>query len=163
MNRKENTYYIGQLAKELGLSQRTIRYYEELGFINPRRTEGGFRTYSGRDADILRMVIRFKDLGMRLDDIRSLLLTSETTLTSKVMTQLVEALQTRRCDFESKMKECTESIEQIDKVRTFLSIGTLPLSPPLLSFLWATTGKGKNETMGKRYFRYTGCLTKYCR
>ena len=121
MNGKENTYYIGQLAKELGLSQRTIRYYEELGFINPRRTEGGFRTYSGRDADILRMVIRFKDLGMRLDDIRSLLLTSETTLTSKVMTQLVEALQTRRCDFESKMKECTESIEQIDKVLKFLS------------------------------------------
>lgn len=121
MNDKHKTYYIGQIAKDLGLSQRTVRYYEELGFIKPSRTDGGFRTYSERDVDLIRMVIRFKDLGMRLDEIRTLLLPSEHSLTNETMAQLKEALEARRNDFDKKIDEYKESVKQINRILKILS------------------------------------------
>jgi len=121
MDDKNITYYIGQIAKELGLSQRTIRYYEEFGFLKPSRTEGGFRTYSERDVELLRMVLRFKDLGMRLDEIRTLLLPSENTMTSDSMLQLCEALKGRRDEFQFKIKEYEDSISQIENILNVLS------------------------------------------
>lgn len=121
MDSKQNTYYIGDLARALGLSQRTIRYYEEMGLIKPSRTEGGFRTYTEHDAGLLRMVLRFRDLGMSLDEIRALLLPSEDSLTSDVMGELRETLKARRADFELKLGQYRESISQIDEVLKLLS------------------------------------------
>ncbi len=121
MDGKDITYYIGELADQLGLSQRTIRYYEELGFIEPDRTPGGFRTYSELDADMLRMVLRFKDLGMSLVEIKSLLLPKDGAINSKTLSVLKEALKLRREDFENKIQKYHESIKQIENVLNLLS------------------------------------------
>ena len=121
MNDKEITYFIGDLAKKLGLSQRTIRYYEELGLINPKRTDGGFRTYSDSEANLIRMIIRFKDLGMTLDEVRALISPSASAETSTTMENIVDALRARRKDFEIKLKNYKESIHQIDCVLDLLS------------------------------------------
>ena len=115
------TYYISDLAKELGISQRSIRYYEEMGFISPLRTVGGFRSYSLHDVDVLKMVIRFKDLGLALEEIRALILPDKDALTSESVKHLREALLSRRKDFELKIKKYKESIEQIDHVLKILS------------------------------------------
>lgn len=114
-------YYIGDLAKELGLSQRTIRYYEELGFIKPTRTEGGFRTYSRHNINILKLVVLFKELGLALDDIRGLLIADRPDLNSEMTKNLREVLSTRRKEFELKIKKYEQGISQIDDVLSILS------------------------------------------
>lgn len=121
MRDRDDIYYIGELASLLGLSQRTIRYYEELGFIHPRRTDGRFRKYSERDADILRTVLRFKELGMSLDEIHSLIHSADDSVTNETMGKLRASLSLRKSEFESKVKEYEEGIAQIDRVLNFLT------------------------------------------
>lgn len=122
MNGKKTTnYYIGDLAKNLDVSQRTIRYYEELGFLKPSRTDGGFRVYTKHDADVLRMIMRFKDLGMRLEEIRALFLPSDDRLTGDMLVELKSTLSARRKDFEERINDYNESISQIDELLKLLS------------------------------------------
>jgi|GEM_PF-435598 len=62
---------IGELARLLGVTPRTIRYYESLGLIQPSgRTEGGFRLYSRADASLLLSIFSFKEMGLSLEEIK---------------------------------------------------------------------------------------------
>jgi DNA-binding transcriptional MerR regulator len=66
---------IGEVAKEVGTTPRTIRYYEELGLLGEpgERPAGGHRNYTEADVDRLREVIRLKDLlGVSLEELREL-------------------------------------------------------------------------------------------
>ena len=55
---------IGNLAERAGVSTRTIRYYEELGMIQPEeRTAGGFRRYSDEQLRRLTIIDNLKSLG----------------------------------------------------------------------------------------------------
>ncbi len=66
-------YTIGDLARELDISTRTIRYYEERGLLNPQRTESTQqRLYTPRDRVRLKLLLRARGLGFALDDIREL-------------------------------------------------------------------------------------------
>jgi DNA-binding transcriptional MerR regulator len=64
---------IGQLARDAGVSSRTIRYYEELGILpEPRRSAGGTRKYPREYGDYLAATLALKELGFRLDELRPL-------------------------------------------------------------------------------------------
>lgn len=66
-------YTIGDLARELDISTRTIRYYEERGLLSPMRTDNTQqRLYTPRDRVRLKLLLRAKGLGFALDDIREL-------------------------------------------------------------------------------------------
>ena len=64
---------IGQLAKAAGVSNRTIRYYEELGILpQPRRSPGGTRMYPREYGGYITAALALKDLGFRLDEVKPL-------------------------------------------------------------------------------------------
>ena len=65
------TYSITELAREFGVTTRTIRHYEEQGLVNPKR-EGLNRIFSNRDRVRLKLALRGKRLGFSLSDIREL-------------------------------------------------------------------------------------------
>lgn len=65
---------IGELAGELGLNPKTIRFYEAGGLLpEPQRTASGYRTYTGADAERIRFIKSAQRLGMKLDEIREVL------------------------------------------------------------------------------------------
>jgi len=71
----ERSYRIGDVAERVGVTTRTIRYYEELGLLGtaPARTTGAHRLYT--EADIARMeeLIRLRDLlGLTLEELVAL-------------------------------------------------------------------------------------------
>jgi len=66
------TYGIAELAKEFGVTTRTVRFYEDKGLISPIR-EGQRRIYSPRDRVRLRLIMRGKRLGLTLDEIAELI------------------------------------------------------------------------------------------
>jgi MerR family transcriptional regulator, repressor of the yfmOP operon len=72
---------IGDAAARVGLSARTLRYYEELGLITPSAyTAGGERRYGEADLELLARIVELRDvLGMNLEEIRRFL-ESETRL-----------------------------------------------------------------------------------
>lgn len=66
-------FTIGDLARELDISTRTIRYYEERGLLSPQRTaRAQQRLYTPRDRVRLKLLLRARGLGFALDDIREL-------------------------------------------------------------------------------------------
>ena len=65
---------IGIVAKKIGLSVDTIRFYERNALLRRApRTEGGFRQYGADVLETLAFIRRVQGLGFRLDEIRSLL------------------------------------------------------------------------------------------
>lgn len=65
---------IGVVAKKVGVSVDTVRFYERNGLLaRPPRTEGGFRRYAERDVETLAFVRRVQGLGFKLSEIRGLL------------------------------------------------------------------------------------------
>ena len=65
-------YTISDLASEFGVTTRTIRFYEEKGYLNPKR-EGTRRIYSTPDRTSLRLILRGKRLGLTLDETADLI------------------------------------------------------------------------------------------
>jgi MerR family transcriptional regulator, copper efflux regulator len=65
---------IGEVAERVGLSLRTVRYYEEQGLLTPeRRTTGGFRLFSVAQVDRLLVIKQMKSLGFTVQEMRALL------------------------------------------------------------------------------------------
>lgn len=105
----------------LDLSARSIRYYEELGLISPSRSDGGFRVYNEHDLGIIKMILRFKDLGLALEEIKSLIGPSDGPPSVKKIRALKDALLLRRGEFEERIERYRQGIEQIDEVMEQLS------------------------------------------
>src|SRR4030042_2367300 len=63
----EATYAIGEISRLVDLSQRTIRYYEEIALLHSvRRIENGKRVYTDEDVRRLKFINRLKVLGLSL-------------------------------------------------------------------------------------------------
>jgi MerR family copper efflux transcriptional regulator len=64
---------IGDAASRSGLPAKTIRYYEEIGLIDPARAGNGYRDYSLEDIHRLAFLKRARDLGFSIEDCRQLM------------------------------------------------------------------------------------------
>lgn len=74
MSSPGTTFHIGAIAETVGLSLRSVRYYEEQGLIEPEgRTAGGFRLYTDVQVERLRLIMQMKPLGFSIEEMRELI------------------------------------------------------------------------------------------
>lgn len=67
-------YTIAKLAQLSGVTTRTLRYYEEIGLLRPKRvSSNGYRIYSQREVDILQQILFYRELGVELKEIGEIL------------------------------------------------------------------------------------------
>ena len=76
MNKKkaipENFMTVGELAKKMGTTVRTLQYYDKEGLLSPTtESEGGRRLYTHKDMIKLHQILSLKSLGFSLDDIKN--------------------------------------------------------------------------------------------
>ena len=70
----EPRYVISIAARILGTQTYTLRYYERIGLIEPKRSQGNIRLYSDRDIDLLRRVRTLvEDMGVNLAGVEVIL------------------------------------------------------------------------------------------
>lgn len=69
---KEFSYSIGELAKQVDTSARTIRYYEEIGLLDPPKKKSNKRIYNNEDLRRLKFIQRLKLLGLSLAEMAEL-------------------------------------------------------------------------------------------
>ena len=75
---EQNDLTIGEMAREFGISQRALRFYEGIGLLAPRR-EGPVRLYGRHDRQRLALVLKAKALGFTLSEIRQMLAAPQQT------------------------------------------------------------------------------------
>src|SRR5262245_54816370 len=65
---------VGELARQTGLTIRTLHHYDEIGLLNPSlHTEAGHRLYTAADVARLQQVLSLRQLGFSLDEVRACL------------------------------------------------------------------------------------------
>jgi MerR family transcriptional regulator, repressor of the yfmOP operon len=113
------SYRIGELAERLGLTERTIRYYEELGLLESvKRLEGGTRVYTDDDVRRLRFVQKLKMLGLTLQEMLELeRLYRRHRRNREVLPRLVELLDAHLAATTERMSELAELRDEIRAYR----------------------------------------------
>ena len=94
--RETRTFLISVAAQLAGMHAQTLRTYDRLGLVTPRRTTGGGRRYSPRDVELLREVQRLsQNEGVNLAGIKRVI----------ELTNQVEALQARLKELSAEIEE----------------------------------------------------------
>jgi len=111
-----NTYSIGDLAKEFDLTTRAIRFYEDLGLLQPTRTGAGGRNrvYSVRDRTRLKLTLRAKRIGLSLQEAREILDIYETPRdTLPQLQQFLRVLARHRAQVEGQLADLQNNLNEI--------------------------------------------------
>jgi len=106
----DTLYSITEMATELGVTPRTIRYYEDQGLLAPQRV-GTTRVYSHRDKARMILILRGKRLGFTLKDIKEYL---DLYVVDTTQVEQLRVLVTKVRDRIGQLEE------QLDTVQTTL-------------------------------------------
>jgi len=113
----EHTYTISELAKEFGVTTRTIRFYEEKGLISPRR-EGQKRLYSPADRVRIKLILRGKRIGMSLDECVEVIdMYDPGHNNAEQLHSLINRIQNRRQSLEQQKRDIDEMISGLQNVQ----------------------------------------------
>ena len=124
-------YSIGDLAREFGVTTRTIRFYEDHGLLSPRR-QGQRRIYRERDRVRLRLILRGKRLGFSLAEIAETLeLYDGPRGEARQLRFLMDKIQSRRAELEAKRQDLEVTMKDLDRLfqdcqGRLVEIGALP-------------------------------------
>lgn len=113
---KNNTYAIGELAAEFGVTSRALRLYEEEGLLNPLR-EGTRRIYRERDRVRLRLILRGKRLGWSLSDIRESFDLYDSSLGEEAqLERMLEKLADRRQTLQAQRRDIDHALQDLETI-----------------------------------------------
>lgn len=109
---------IKDVEKLTGLSQRSIRLYEEKGLINPSRDEENrYRSYTDDDLEKLKLIRVLRYFDFSIEEIVTLFEESDPSEITNALSQKAEQYADVVDDSESKAKECKELAKKIEKAR----------------------------------------------
>ncbi|MTI46383.1 MerR family transcriptional regulator [Sporosalibacterium faouarense] len=106
---KENRFSVGDVARLTGVTIRTLQYYDNIGLVPlERETTNGNRYYRESDLTRLQQVLFYKSLGLKIEDIKNLLVETVT------IEQLISVLEKQKDIFYNKLNDLKSSIAYIE-------------------------------------------------
>ena len=109
-------YTISDLAKEFDLTTRAIRFYEDMGLLEPERTgpAGRNRVYSARDRTRLRFTLRAKRLGLSLTEAKEIIdLYDSPRDTGVQLRKFLDVLVLHRKQLEAQLGDLQATLEEV--------------------------------------------------
>ncbi|MCI8410559.1 MAG: MerR family transcriptional regulator, partial [Lachnospiraceae bacterium] len=104
---------VGEVAKKMSVTVRTLQYYDKEGLLSPSaESEGGRRLYTDKDLITLHQIISLKSLGFSLGDIKQRLISLETP------TEVANALTEQADDIRKKIEQLKASLTSIEQLKT---------------------------------------------
>lgn len=121
MDDRAKMLQIGEVAERVGLSLRSVRFYEESGLLTPAaRTDGGFRLYTEEQVERLLLIKRMKPLGFSVEQMRELLSAYDTLEAGVADAQrLSEAHQSVSAFAVQAVERCEELRKQLARAEEF--------------------------------------------
>ena len=114
------TYTIGDLAREFGVTLRALRFYEDRGLLSPSR-EGTARVYDAGDRARLSVILKGKQLGFTLVEIRDMLAQGERALASPSELRLsLEQIEDQIAHLENQKREIDAALAELETQRRAL-------------------------------------------
>ena len=110
------SHSISDLAREFDLTTRAIRFYEDLGLLQPKRTGplGRNRVYSARDRTRLKLTLRAKRLGLSLTEAKDIIDTYDGPRdTGAQLQKFLEVLARHRAQVEGQLADLQANLEEI--------------------------------------------------
>ncbi|MDE2418512.1 MAG: MerR family DNA-binding transcriptional regulator [Burkholderiales bacterium] len=110
------TYTIGDLAREFDLTTRAIRFYEDLGLLQPERSGPGGRSrvYTVRDRTRLKLTLRAKRLGLSLTEAKEIIdMYDSPRDTGAQLTRFLDVLAVHRQQVEEQMADLQANLDEI--------------------------------------------------
>jgi DNA-binding transcriptional MerR regulator len=113
----ERTWTVGELADELGITTRTLRFYEAEGLVNPARA-GSARVYDHRDRARIRLILRGKRFGMSLSEIREIVDMYDGAASSerRQLQTLLNRLDEITADLTARQRDLTRTMAEVGEV-----------------------------------------------
>ena len=112
MKKNQNYQTVGQVAKRMGVTVRTLQYYDRVGLLPPSgESEGGRRLYTDRDVIRLHQILSLKHLGFSLEEIRAHLVSLDTP------EQVAQVLAEQEKAVQEKIHSLTETLREIRALR----------------------------------------------
>jgi len=110
------TYTIGDLAKEFDLTTRAMRFYEDMGLLQPERSGPGGRNrvYSARDRTRLKLTLRAKRLGLSLTEAREIIdMYDSPRDTGPQLRKFLAVLAQHRKQLEDQMADLQATLDEV--------------------------------------------------
>ncbi|MBX3633359.1 MAG: MerR family DNA-binding transcriptional regulator [Simplicispira sp.] len=110
------TYTITDLAREFDLTTRAMRFYEDMGLLQPERTgpAGRNRIYSARDRTRLKLTLRAKRLGLSLTEAREIIdLYDSPRDTGVQLEKFLAVLAQHRKQLEAQMTDLQANLDEV--------------------------------------------------
>lgn len=110
------TYTISDLAREFDLTTRAIRFYEDMGLLQPERSGPGGRNrvYSSRDRTRLKLTLRAKRLGLSLTEAREIIdMYDSPRDTGPQLRKFLTVLAQHRQQLEEQMAELQANLDEV--------------------------------------------------
>ncbi len=110
------TYTISDLAREFDLTTRAMRFYEDMGLLQPERTgpAGRNRIYSARDRTRLKLTLRAKRLGLSLTEAREIIdLYDSPRDTGVQLEKFLAVLAQHRQQLEAQMTDLQANLDEV--------------------------------------------------
>ena len=110
------TYTIGDLAREFDLTTRAMRFYEDMGLLQPERSGPGGRNrvYSPRDRTRLKLTLRAKRLGLSLTEARDIIdMYDSPRDTGPQLRKFLTILAQHRQQLEEQMAELQANLDEV--------------------------------------------------
>lgn len=113
----ERLWTVGELAEELGVTTRTLRFYEAEGLISPQR-QGAARVYSVRDRTRLRLILRGKRFGMSLAEIAEIIdiYDGATSSERRQLRTLLDRLAAITGDLQARQEDLRRTLDEVADV-----------------------------------------------
>jgi len=106
-------YSVNELAKISGVTTRALRYYDQIGLLRPRREKSnGYRTYGEKEVDLLQQILFYRELGVRLEDVRTILFSPDYDRNKALEEHLAELLE-KRNRIDVLIKNVGKTIESV--------------------------------------------------
>ena len=113
----QNTYSIRELAREFGITSRTLRFYEDKGLLAPQR-RGATRVFSERDRIRLKLALRGKRLGFSLEECKEIIdLYDISDLDDNYqLLRLCDKIREHRAELVTRLRDIEATLAAMDAV-----------------------------------------------
>lgn len=92
---------VNEILKEVGMTRRAIKYYEEKGLLSIKKDTNGYRNYTYEDVKVLKKISVYRKLGISIEDIKKLLNTNDKGILLSVYNQKLQEKQLQESELEA--------------------------------------------------------------